>query len=280
MNKIKRVAIIGLGLIGASFAMAAKNAGYYCLGFDIQEKINSDALAQNVIDRVWQQSDEVDLYIIALYPSATVNFVKQNVQYFSKGAIVADTSGTKRNICSVLTPVCADAGCFFVGAHPMSGKTENGFFNASSKLFTDACIILCETDLTCVDAVSSLCDFALNIGFSDTTRCSPEHHDEMISYTSALAHILSGAYIQNEKSAKHKGYSAGSFEDLSRVAQLDSAMWSELMLENSDNLSKDILFLIQKLYDYYNALQKEDIGELANLLEVGSNAKIYSRKQK
>ncbi len=275
---IKTVAVIGLGLIGGSLAKAANAAGYHVVGDDIDPKTVQSALNDGAIKAQHEWCQGVDLYIIGLYVKDAIAFIKCNISAFKKGSIIIDVSGTKAEITGVLTDLCTQNGLRFVGTHPMQGKTLNGYSHSSEKLFTKASMIVTRLPQTDDKAADAVCDFAQSIGFAKRINCTPKHHDEMISYTSQLPHVLSSAYIQNKKSAHHIGFSAGSFADLSRVSELCPDMWCDLMSENSKELIADIETYELKLAEFKTALTKGDKEHLKTLLADGTAAKKHSKR--
>ncbi len=272
------IAVIGLGLIGGSFVKAATKNGYCCYGYDINKDSVKSAISDGAIVGVWSKEKPADIYIVALYESATIGFVKDNISSFAKGSIVIDICGNKRGVCNALTDLCNKNSINFVGTHPMQGRTTAGYSHSSTTLFDGASMIVCKDDGTDESALKKVGDFALSISFKKVVVCTPQEHDSMLSYTSQLAHIISGCYIQNEKSKTHIGYSAGSFRDLSRVAELSADMWSELMINNRDNLIKDIECYEKTLKSFKKSLQNDDYNELHRLLSKGNSMKINSKK--
>ncbi len=274
----KNIVIVGLGLIGGSIAKAANAYGYSCKGIDIDEDAVLSAIKDGVITECWNGSDEADLYIVALYESDTIKYIRDNINSFKKGSVIIDICGNKRGICSALTDLCKTNGLNFVGTHPMQGRTSSGYRHSVATLFDGASIIVCRDKGTNEEAVKSVGEFAMNLRFKKIINCSPDEHDAMLSYTSQLAHILSSVYIQNEKSQKHIGFSAGSFRDLSRVSELSAVMWSELMTNNSDNLISDIECFEEILHRFKTTLQDKDTEKLHDLLSVGNEMKLKSKK--
>ncbi len=278
MSFNKTIAVIGLGLIGGSIAKAAAAHGHRCYGFDIDRESINQAVAEGVIAGEWNSNIACDVYIVALYESDTITFIKDNLHSFKKGAIVCDICGNKRGICSALTALCAKHELFFVGTHPMQGRTSSGYKHSSATLFDGASMIVCRDDSTDEDAIANVKQLSYELKFKKVVTCTPSEHDAMLSYTSQLAHILSSVYVQNEKSQKHIGFSAGSFRDLSRVSELSADMWSELMINNKDNLLADIECYEKILGDFKQSLQVTDKHRLHGLLSNGNSMKLRSKK--
>ena len=276
MIKVTTVGIAGLGLIGGSFAKAYKeNSDVRVLGFDLNNSISHLAAVEGAIDGILNKENigECDIIIPALYPNAVIKYVKEMAPYIRKDAIVIDTAGLKREICKECFEVAHQNGFTFVGGHPMAGKKYSGFKYSTGKLFKDASMIVVPENpddqalLSNVRVALAPCDFGR------ITVCSPEKHDEMIAFTSQLAHIVSNAYVKSPTAMEHRGYSAGSYKDLTRVAWLNEDMWTEIFMKNRDNLIKEIDYITGFLTEYRDALDKEDSDTLWKLLHDGKMAK-------
>lgn len=271
--------ICGLGLIGGSFAKAIRERTVNKIyGFDTSEKISAAALADGAIDVVATESDLAlcDLVIVALYPKAAIEFVTKNISRFKENAVLLDTCGIKTEVCEAVGNLVKGTGIRFIGGHPMAGIERGGYSHAFSSLFAGASMILCTefcTDNAAVQTVSALC---LDIGFGRITLSSYKHHDEVIAFTSQLAHIVSSAYMHGRLATEHRGFSAGSFKDMTRVARLNADMWTELFFENADNLSDVVGELVENLQKYKNALDTGDREGMHRMLAEGNERKIES----
>jgi len=271
--------ICGLGLIGGSFAKAIKertvNKVY---GFDTDAKTVEKASAEGAIDVAASASDlaKCDLVIVALYPKATIDFVKANLANFKENAILLDTCGIKTEVCEALGALVKGTSVRFIGGHPMAGIERSGFSYSFGSLFGGASMILCTefcTDNTAVQTVSELCS---DIGFGRITLSTYKHHDEVIAFTSQLAHVVSSAYVHGKFATEHRGFSAGSFKDMTRVARLNPDMWTELFFENADNLSAVTGELIENLQKFKAALDTGDRAGMHKLLADGNERKLQS----
>ncbi|NLK40157.1 MAG: prephenate dehydrogenase [Clostridiales bacterium] len=275
------IGIAGLGLIGGSFAKAiAKYTDYTILGFDIShetiEKATKDSSIHGLLDST--TIPNCDIIIVALYPAASIDFVKKHAGIIPKGAIVSDCSGTKRQICAELFPLSQRYGFHFIGGHPMAGLERSGYDNSTAELFSGASMILCpdpSAENTPLEKLTALCHACR---FAAVTISTAEKHDELIAYTSQLAHIVSSAYIKSPLSVQHHGFSAGSFKDMTRVAFLNEEMWTELMIENRDYLKPALDALITRLSQYRDALSGADTRALFALLREGKEIKQLSEK--
>jgi prephenate dehydrogenase len=272
-----KIGIIGLGLIGGSISKAIKeNTDHTVMGHDIDPVVVHKALLLNAIDGPLSKEDlsDCDITIVALYPSATVDYIRQNAYSFKKGGIVLDTCGVKACVCQELAPVAEANGFCFMGAHPMAGTVHSGFAHSEKALFDNASMVLTPLKGSSIEEVELVKKLCVAIGFTNTQIATPEEHDEVIAFTSQLAHIVSNAYVKSPTATVHKGFSAGSYKDLTRVAKLNETMWSELFLDNKKPLVSEISGLIQRLEEYKDALEKEDSALLKKLLKAGSDRKV------
>lgn len=272
-----KIGIIGLGLIGGSIAKAIKqNTEHEVLGTDLQESIICKAQLLEAIDGRLTEDviGECDYIILALYPGATVDFVKAHRSGFKKDAVVIDCCGVKRAVCSEIYPIAAEHGFSYVGGHPMAGIEFSGFEHSQKTLFKHASMILTpQTDMTIQD-MDRLKKFWVSLGFNHVQLSTPEEHDRIIAFTSQLAHVISSAYVKSPASFKHKGFSAGSYKDLSRVAKLNETMWTELFLLNRENLAAEIDGMIERLQQYRDAIKEGREKDLRDLLHEGTERKI------
>ena len=270
------IGIVGLGLIGGSLAIALSESGKHeVYGFD---RNRSSVLAAKMVNAIKGELNdetigECDVIFIALYPQATIDYVEANASKIKKGAIVTDCGGVKRMICAPCEKIAEENGFTFIGAHPMAGTQFSGFGHAKANLFKGATMILTPKDNTDIRILQSLRTVLDDAGFASVNLTSPEEHDKVIAFTSQLPHIISNAYVKSPEAIHQKGFSAGSYRDLTRVSKLNSTMWTELFFENSDNLTKEIDFLIEKLGEYSAALKAGDKEGLIALLDEGTDSK-------
>ncbi len=274
-----KIGIVGLGLIGGSLAKAIKkNTDYICFGIDINKTTVAAALSQEAIDGEISVDglDRCDVAVICLYPQQTIDFIRENKKRFKKGGIVIDTCGVKGEIVTASEKLLADEGVRFLGCHPMAGREFSGFAYSVDNLFEKASFIMTPTDNTPMSAVKEISKFAYNIGFAKCVVASPDEHDEVIAFTSQLAHIVSSAYVKSPSLMKQAGFSAGSFKDLTRVAKLNEDMWTTLFMMNKKPLVSEISHIIKCLEDYRSAIENEDHDRLHSLLKEGRELKEIS----
>ncbi len=270
------IAIIGLGLIGGSFAKAYKTkAGNRIFGADIDKETLSYAMLSETIDGFLTDENisECELVILALYPDATVKYLTEKAHLISKNAIVIDTCGTKREVCKKCFDIAKEHGFTFVGGHPMAGIQFSGIKYSRADLFKGASMVVVPEKFDDIWLMEKIKNMLSPMEFGHITIGTASEHDEIIAFTSQLAHVVSSAYIKSDTAKKHHGFSAGSYKDMTRVATLNEEMWSELFLQNSDNLTHELDNIINALSEYREALAKGNKEELINLLKDGSKCK-------
>lgn len=278
MSSFPTVGVVGLGLIGGSFAYALKKAGHRVIGF---ARDNSKALfaqLEGAIDEVGAPEKslrECDLVILALPPHAILAFLAEHAADFAPDAVVIDIAGVKRVICDSAWKIAREHGFVFLGGHPMAGKEKSGFKNATPTLFSGASMILTFAETPKLEFLAELKAFFLGLGFGKVVLTHPDEHDRIIAHTSQLAHILSAAYVRNPAALDHAGFAAGSFRDMIRVGAMDASLWSELFLDNADHLTGEIDRLIGNLQLFRDAIKAGNREELMNLIR--ESAEIKSR---
>ncbi len=280
VNNMK-IGIVGLGLIGGSLAKAIKkNTDHICLAYDINSKVIADAIQQDSIDGSFspEQLSSFDIVIIGLYPDDTIKFINDNIKFFKKGGIVIDTCGIKEEIIKAVDKKLNDMGVYFIGCHPMAGREFSGFEYSLDNLFEKASFIITPTENTNPEALEKVQKFSKDIGFLKNVISTPKKHDEIIAFTSQLAHIVSSAYVKSPTLLKQSGFSAGSFKDLTRVAKLNEDMWTTLFMMNKSALLEEINHIMEHLSEYKTALEIEDKAYLHDLLKDGRELKEKSNE--
>ncbi len=269
------VGIVGLGLIGASFAKAYKESGWTVLIHDIDNSaVLMGKIAGFVDDALTSEKlKDCDLVLICVYPQATIDYVKENAQNFRKGGLVMDSGGIKRVVCDECFKIAKKNGFVFVGAHPMAGNKYSGLKHSRASLFKGAPLVIVPETFDDMKILDRVKEAMAPAEFGSFCLSHADKHDEMIAFTSQLAHVVSNAYVKSPTAAEHHGFSAGSYKDLTRVAWLNATMWSELFMENKDNLVKEIDSLITELSKYKDAMISNNKDELKQLLEDGSQRK-------
>ena len=285
---IKTVGIIGLGLIGGSFAKAYKeNSDARVLGYNRSASTTHFAMMDGTLDGelILKNEDEAsedekgnllsdcDLVIISLYNQAIIDFVKNNAKNFKKDSLVIDAGGLKRRICRECFPVAKENGFIFAGGHPMAGKKFSGYKYSTGKLYRDASMIIVPDESYDMFLIERIKDALAPCNFGRITVTSADKHDQMIAFTSEMAHIVSNAYIKSPTAREHLGFSAGSYKDMTRVAWLNEDMWTEIFMENKDNLIYELDTIINYLGEYKKALETDDSKFLHDILHDGKVAK-------
>lgn len=269
------VGIFGLGLIGGSMAKAYKESNHKIYAFDVDPSTLGFASLSGIIDGELNEKSikECELVFIALYPSAAIDCLKKFAPHISKNTVVIDLCGTKKSICKCGFELATEYGFTFVGGHPMAGKQYSGIKYSRANLFKNAPMVLVPPffdDIAFLDKIKSLLAPA---GFGKLSVTTAEEHDRMIAFTSQLAHVVSNAYVKTPTAQNHKGFSAGSYKDLTRVAWLNENMWTELFIENKEPLLFELEYIINSLTEYKEAIEKEDAETLRSLLRDGRIAK-------
>ncbi len=271
-----KVGIVGLGLIGGSMAKSIKaRTSHTVWGVDLDQETMTMARMCGAIDAplTAENLPECDLILVAIRPDAAIAWVQQHADAISPSAILVDLCGVKRVVVKAITPIAERRGFAYIGGHPMAGKERGGFTSASDSLYVGASMILTPDKRTDMQLLETLKDFFLDIGFAGLTFSDPEEHDRIIAFTSQLAHIASSAYIKSPEAQRRRGFSAGSFQDMTRVARLDEDMWTELFLDDADYLTRELNELIVHLKEYQDALEARDAEKLRALLKDGREKK-------
>ena len=277
------VAIIGLGLIGASFGKSLiKNGEHKVFGYDLNPDVLLKAELVKAIDEPISDENikDVDLLIVSVYPRAFKSVAEEYLKKMKDGSVLMDFCGIKRGIEEDMKELSLKyPNVSFIGAHPMAGREFSGIDRSLSTLFEKAtCVVVpVKADLFVLEKIR---DLFLSVGFSEAVFSTAYRHDEIIAFTSQLCHIVSNAFIKSPMASSHFGFSAGSYKDLTRVARLNPSMWTELMMDNRDLLKNELNGLIERLIEYSKALESGDEDRLYELLREGSELKISIDKGK
>ena len=255
------IGIRGMGLIGGSFEKAFLRAGH--------EVVNLKGASGETVGRC-------GLVVVCLPPLMVSPWISDHAGEFSDGALITDAAGVKGAVCPMVEPLARGAKWTYVGGHPMAGKERSGYANADAGLYKGASMIFTPFAFTPSSAVGRLKAVFSEIGFARFVVTDPKAHDEMIAYTSQLAHVVSSAYVRDPLAARHLGFSAGSFQDMTRVATVDPDIWTDLFLANGDSLDAVLTRLIGRLGQYREAIRGKDAATLKNLLAEGRAAKEMS----
>lgn len=277
-----KIGIIGLGLIGGSLGRAIKlKTDNEVFAFDLDK----DAMIKGKLLQAYdkelnkENAKELDLLFFALYPRAFELSINEYLPFLKKGCTVCDLCGNKTRPVEIMREKSKDyPDINFIGAHPMAGREFSGIAHSSATLFDGASMIYVpvKEDL---NLLSKMKEFAISLGFRQVVFTNEKEHDTIIAYTSQLAHLVSSSYIKSPTAKYQRGFSAGSFKDMTRVARLSPEMWTELMMDNAENLSLELGEIIKHLSEYKEALDKKDTEELFKLLEKGNELKLEDLKK-
>jgi prephenate dehydrogenase len=270
------IGVVGLGLIGGSIVKSAKkNTNFKVYGYDVDSDIIKNAEKNKFIDGELTDSalSVCDYIFIPLYPEAVVDFVKKNAKNFKTDAVVIDCAGVKRTVCRECFKVAEENNFSFVGGHPMAGTQFSGFENSKDTMFHNAPFVLTPKENEDILILANARDVIMKLGFGRVSVMTPEKHDKLIAFTSQLAHVVSNAFVKSPSALERKGISAGSYKDLTRVAYLNEKMWTELFIDNKDNLIFELDNIICELQKYSEAMKNNDAETLCKLLKEGREAK-------
>ncbi|MBQ3928431.1 MAG: prephenate dehydrogenase [Clostridia bacterium] len=270
-----KIGICGLGLIGGSMARAYHGAGETVVGYDKDPETLKMALADGTIDGELNETSvlDCDLLMLAVYPRAAAEYLLSIAPSLPADIIAVDLCGTKRWICKAGFSIARQYGFTFFGCHPMAGTQYSGYQNSRENMFRGAPMVVVPEAGTPDEKIDRLKALLAPVGFGCITLTDADKHDEIIAFTSQLAHVVSNAYVKSPNAQLHKGFSAGSYKDLTRVAWLNEEMWSELFMENRDYLFDEVEYIIKSLMAYRDALMVGDRDKLKQLLREGREAK-------
>lgn len=272
------VGILGLGLIGGSFARAYARAGWRVLASDVSDDVMDVARVETVSGVLEAETAATcDLIVLAAYPGACRDWLVARADDLGPHPVVIDTAGVKQRVCDAAFPLARDHGFSFCGAHPMAGTQFSGFAHARADLFRGAPMVLVPpedlTDSERLDLLDRVHGLLAPCGFGSFSVTTPAEHDRVIAFTSQLCHVVSNAYVKSPTAQVHAGFSAGSYKDLTRVAHLNPGMWAELMMDDAGPLGYELDQIIGALTAYREALAAGDRDRLRELLAEGDRIK-------
>lgn len=265
-----RIVIVGLGVIGGGYAMALKEAGYTeVYGIDKNAETLRKAKSLGIIKEGYEEEKEIiqnaDLIVLAVYPNLVKDFIINNKEYFKDGAIITDVTGIKQLFINEITKVLPE-NIDFVFAHPMAGREKKGIDYATNKVFKGANFLITVTDRNKDENLDLIENLAYKMGFKHVKRICPKYHDEMIAFTSQLPHALAVALINSDIEGRNTGEFIGdSYRDLTRIANINESLWSQLFLGNKENLLQAIYNFEEELDKIKSCLENEDKEALQEL---------------
>lgn len=270
-----KVGILGLGLIGGSLARAYAKAGHRVYAREKDETTFGFAQLSGVVTGEMNADTlpECDLILLAIYPGGSIAWLRENGARIRPDALVMDCCGVKGEICSQCFPLAKQYGFTFIGGHPMAGSHNSGFKYSRSNLFQGAPMVLVPPVFDDIGLLQRAKDALVPCHFGSFSVTTAQDHDRMIAFTSQMPHILSNAFIKSPTALAHKGFSAGSYKDLTRVAWLNPQMWAELFLDNRENVLAELDCYLANLQEYRDAIAAGDCQNLMKLLEDGKRRK-------
>lgn len=266
----KRILIVGLGLLGGSYARALKRYGFHISAITKEQSSIDYALGEGIIDEGSTELDknligEADVVIFALYPHIFVEWIEKNQSLLKSGAIITDVTGVKGSIVYKIQEMLRDD-VEFIGAHPMAGREVSGVENSTDKIFAGANYIVTPTDKNTPEAIQTCMELGRLLGFSNVSTLSPEKHDEMIGFLSQLTHCIAITLMTCNDSQDMEKFTGDSFRDLTRIARINDLMWSELFVENKEALLKQMDMFIDKFVSLKEMLKTEDIDSMRKMM--------------
>lgn len=270
-----KVGILGLGLIGGSLARAYALEGHTVYAQETDEQILSFAILSGAVHAPLDEERiaQCELILLAIYPDGSASWLENHAPQISPRTLVLDCCGIKREVCARCFPLAEKYGFTFVGGHPMAGTQFSGFKYSRATLFRGAPMVLVPPVFDDISLLERVKEALKPCGFGSFSVTTAEDHDKMIAFTSQMPHILSNAYIKSPTALNHKGFSAGSYKDLTRVAWLNAPMWAELFLENRENVLFELDTYLNSLNAYRQAVADGDFDRLVELLEEGKKRK-------
>lgn len=273
---MKTLGVVGLGLIGGSFVKAyERDENWRVYGVDIRDKVNQFALLADDIDDVLDEENigQCDLILLAVYPGAAIQWLKENAHLIRDDALVIDCCGVKREVCTACFDIAREYDFTYAGGHPMAGRQYSGYKYATGELYQGAPMVIVPEKYDDIRLFARIKEMLKPAGFGSVSVTTADEHDRLIAFTSQLAHVVSNAYVKSPTAENHSGFSAGSYRDLTRVAWLNEEMWTELFMDNRDNLTEELDHLIASLQEYRDALEEQDYEKMRKLLADGRRRK-------
>ncbi len=269
-----KVLIVGLGLMGGSYAKALKRLGYRVYAIDARSEAISYAVENNIIDKGADKADpelikEADTIIFALYPKIIADWIKENQKYFKPGIIITDVTGIKDKIVYDIQDVLRED-VEFIAAHPMAGREVYGVENSDAKIFLNANYIVVPTDKNTEEAIEWCKNLGQILGFSRVSVLSPDEHDRMIAYVSQLTHCIAVALMTTHDNRHLADYTGDSFRDLTRIARINEDMWSELFFMNKEKLVEEIDAFRGELKEIRDSIVDEDADKLKQKMRLST----------
>ena len=266
----KRILIVGLGLLGGSYARVLKRFGFHISAITLEQSAIDYAIKENIIDEGASAADarligEADLVIFALYPHVFVEWIEKNQGMLKSGALITDVTGVKRGIVYKIQEILRPD-VEFIAAHPMAGREVSGVENSTDRMFIGANYIVTPTEKNTPEAIETCIELGRLLGFSNVTMLSPEEHDEMIGFLSQLTHCIAITLMTCNDKENMEKFTGDSFRDLTRIARINDLMWSELFVANKDVLLEQMNLFIDKFNELKTMLETEDVDGMRQMM--------------
>ena len=266
----KKILIVGLGLLGGSYAKALKRFGFHISAITKEQSSIDYAIKEKMIDEGTTEIDdkiigESDLVIFALYPHVFVEWIRDNQHLLKSGALITDVTGVKGSVVYKIQDMLR-SDVEFIAAHPMAGREVSGVENSTEKMFVGANYIVTPTAKNSPDAIQTCMELGRLLGFSNVTTLSPEEHDEMIGFLSQLTHCIAITLMTCNDKENMEKFTGDSFRDLTRIARINDAMWSELFMENKDALLKQMTLFADKFNELKVMIENGRVEDMRQMM--------------
>ncbi len=283
IEKNKKILIVGLGLLGGSYAQSLTRQGYEVLAITRKQSTIDYALEHKMIARGTTQIDtemigEADIAVFALYPHVFVEWIEENGKYFKKGAIITDVTGVKGAIVEKIQSLLPE-GVEFIGAHPMAGREVYGIENSNEEMFKGANYIVTPTEKNTEYAIETCKELGRMLGFGNISELSPQKHDRMIGFLSQLTHCIAVALMTCNDDVNLCKYTGDSFRDLTRIARINEDMWSELFMLNKDILISEIKAFSGELEKLRRAMETDDVETMKKMMRTSTERRAMFDKK-
>lgn len=278
-SKDSKILIVGLGLIGGSYAQALTDKGYY-VGAVARRKetidyaLSKGMISSGAIEVTKEYVSQFDVIVFALYPKVFIEWIEKYQDYIKDGALLTDVTGVKRSVVYDVQSMLKDS-IEFIGAHPMAGKEVYGIENSDKAIFKNANYIVTPTDKNSPEATNACMELGRELGFKTVTTLNPEQHDEMIGFLSQLTHCIAVSLMCCKESEHLVDYTGDSFRDLTRIAKINDAMWSELFMLNKDELVKQMDLFIDKFKDLKSAIENEELEKMREMMRLSTKRRQF-----
>lgn len=283
LNKDMKILIVGLGLIGGSYAKALTKQGYHVSAITRSQSTIDYALEEKIIEKGTINIDpeligESNFIVFSLYPKVFIQWIKDNQKYFSPGTIITDVTGVKQEIVYPIQEILRED-VEFIAAHPMAGREVYGVQNSDDRIFRNANYIVTPTEKNTEEAVLLCEELGRVLGFATVSRLSPAEHDNMIGFLSQLTHCIAVSLMTCNNSPNLEKYTGDSFRDLTRIARINDGMWSELFLMNKETLLSNMELFEKEFLRLKDALKNEDVETMREMMKLSTERRALFDKK-